>query len=95
MPQDIVIDDPTKQLRQFCTCPVCDVVWLHKEWGQLQVAWQDAQARYGGRVICPECGAISEPSTRQNAKWLKRTFTTWRTLVQKPQGSRRNTGEDR
>ena len=47
MPQDIVIDDPTKQLRQFCTCPVCDVVWLHKEWGPLSVAWQDAQARYG------------------------------------------------
>ena len=79
-----IIDDAMKPIREYCTCPACQVVWAHKEWGTYGDNDREAKRRYGERVTCPECGAASEPATKENAKWWRRMFTDWRVLVKEP-----------
>lgn len=79
-----IVDDPMKPIRQYCTCPACQVIWPHKEWGSYTDNWQDARRRYAQRVTCPECGAVSEPPTRDNSRWWWRMLFHWRVLVADP-----------
>ena len=74
--------DIKDQVRQFCSCPHCEIVWEHREWGSLKADWADARNRYGSWVKCGNCGTVSEPQSRENTGWFKRNFgNSWRVPV--------------
>ncbi len=80
--QTYVDSDVKQNVRQFCTCPGCKIVWEHREWESLKASWADARQRYGSWVKCENCGTVSEPQNRTNASWFRRNFgSDWRVPV--------------
>lgn len=77
------------RLRQFCTCPRCQVVWDHPETPHLARDWAWARERYGGMVRCPYCGAESAPQTPENCPLPKRLKTSDRRMLREniPRGA--------
>ena len=61
--------DAWMTLREFCTCPVCHVVWTHKETRDIKQDWHWARLHYQAPFRCTECGwtteAIPRPTFRQ------------------------------
>ena len=68
------------ELRQYCTCPGCHVVWTHKETGNVDADWQWAKPHYQSAYLCPECGLITEALVKPT--WKQTWHDEYRQLVE-------------
>ena len=65
MPQyvDVPKYDENEDIRDYCTCPNCHIIWPHYETAKMPYIERGrwAKEHYGqGPYQCPECGTWSE-----------------------------------
>lgn len=64
--------DTYSTLREYCTCPGCQVVWTHLESGNWKADWAYAKRNYAQETQCMECGLVTEaipkPTFRQGLR---------------------------
>ena len=72
--------DRYMSLREYCTCPQCQVVWTHKETGNLDADWQWAKTHYQSAYPCPECGLITAALVKPT--WKQTWHDEYRQLVE-------------
>ena len=69
-------------LREYCTCPGCNVVWTHLESSDQKADWAYAKKHYSQEVQCMECGLVTESIPKQS---LWQTIRgEWRRTVDSP-----------
>ena len=71
--------DAYDDIREFCTCPGCRVVWSHRETGDIRADELWAIEHYGKAVTCPECGLTTKPIEGQTFR--QRLRSEWRQIV--------------